>query len=58
MQGYRAYVIDRDGRIALRVDLVCCSEHAAKERARQLVDNRDVELWLGKHLIETFKATH
>jgi len=58
MQEYRAYVISQDGRIDLRVDLVCSSEHAAKERARQLVVNRDVELWLGKRRIETFKATH
>ena len=58
MQEYRAYVISQDGRIDLRVDLVCSSEHAAKKRARQLVVNRDVELWLGKRRIETFKATH
>jgi hypothetical protein len=58
MQKYRAYVISRDGRIDLRVDLLCSDDEAASERARQLVNGRDVELWHGVNLIETFKATH
>jgi hypothetical protein len=56
MQEYRAYVIGLDGHIELRVDLVCFDDDAAKERARQLVDDRDVELWQGEHRIETFKV--
>ena len=58
MQEYRAYVISRDGRIDLRVDLRCSDDEAAKEKARQIVNDRDVELWHGVNLIETFKATH
>jgi hypothetical protein len=42
---YRAYLIGPDGHIQSRVDLVCEHEEAAKERAKQLVDGRDVELW-------------
>ena len=56
MQEYRAYVIGLDGHIELRVDLFCFDAEAAKERARQLVDDRDVELWQGEHRIETFKV--
>ena len=57
MQEYRAYVIGRDGRIELRFDLFCSDDNAARERAWQLVDDRDVELWRGEHRIETFKVT-
>jgi hypothetical protein len=42
---YRAYLIGPDGHIQSRVDLVCEHEEVAKERAKQLVDGHDVELW-------------
>ena len=58
MQEYQAYVIGQDGRIELRVDLVCSDDDAARQRAKQLVNGRDVELWQGVNRIETFKATH
>jgi hypothetical protein len=58
MHEYRAYIIDQDGHIKLRVDLVCLDDDAARYRARQLVNGHDVELWQGVTLIETFKATH
>jgi hypothetical protein len=57
MQEYRAYVIGRDGHIELRFELFCVDDNAARERAWQLVDDRDVELWRGEHRIETFKVT-
>jgi hypothetical protein len=57
MQEYRAYVIGRDGQIELRFDLFCSDDNAARERAWQLVDDRDVELWRGEYRIETFKVT-
>ena len=34
---HKVYAIGPDGRIALRVDLVCEGDESAKERARQLV---------------------
>jgi hypothetical protein len=52
------YVLDQDGRIELRVDLFCSGVEAARERVRQIVNGRDVQLWQGVHPIETFKATH
>lgn len=45
MRGYRAYIIGSDGHIRDRVDLMCESEHEAKERAKQLVDGHAIELW-------------
>jgi hypothetical protein len=57
MQEYRAYVLGRDGHIELRFDLFCSDDNEARERAWQLVDDRDVELWRGEHRIETFKVT-
>ena len=53
-QEYRAYVIGLDGHIELRVDLVCFDDEAAKEKARRLVDDRDVELRQGERRIATF----
>jgi hypothetical protein len=47
MQEYRAYVIDQDGRIELRADLVCYDDDAARYRARQIANGRYVELWQG-----------
>ena len=58
MLDYRAYVIRHDGQIKLRIDLVCTDEQTAKERAKQLLNGHDVELWQGANRIETFKATH
>jgi hypothetical protein len=55
---YRVYVIGPDGHILERIDLVCADDDAAKERAKQLVDGHDVELWqLGRQIAE-FKARH
>ena len=53
---YRAYVVSRDGHILSRTDLLCLDEKEAKERASQMVDGRDVELWQGASRIAIFKA--
>lgn len=45
MEDYRAYVIGPDGHVRDRVDFWCRDDDAAKERAKQLVDGYDVELW-------------
>jgi hypothetical protein len=55
---YKAYAIGPDGRIALRVDLVCEDDESAKERARQLVDAHPIELWQGKRFLCRFDPSH
>jgi hypothetical protein len=55
---YRAYIMGADGHILNRIDLLCADDDEAKERAKQLVDGYDVELWqLGRQIAE-FKARH
>ena len=54
MNEYRAYVMGLDGHILSRIDLVCENDEAAKERAEQLVDGHDVELWQRDRKIATF----
>jgi hypothetical protein len=55
MQGFRAYIIGEDGRVANRVDLQCEDEAEARRLAQRLVDGHDVELWQLDREIETFK---
>ena len=54
MNEYRVYLMRPDGHILSRVDLVCEDDEAAKERAQQLVDGHDVELWQLGRKIATF----
>jgi len=44
MSHYRPYLIAGSHHIKA-VDFDCVDDDAAKERAQQLVDGRDVELW-------------
>ena len=55
MAEYRAYVLNPEGKITDRIDLVCADDEAAKESARQLVSGHDVELWQLDRFIATFK---
>jgi hypothetical protein len=55
MQDYRAYIIGRDGQVAVRYDFWCADDNAAKEQAKKLVDGHDVELWLRDHRIAVLK---
>jgi hypothetical protein len=55
MQEYRAYIVGDDGHFMRAVDIFCDDDEAAKERAKQLVDGHDVELWQLDRKIETFK---
>lgn len=55
MQEYRAYLMDTDGHIVQREDLICTDEETAKEQAKRLVNGHDVELWLGAKKLATFK---
>jgi hypothetical protein len=54
MQDYRAYPIGSNRQIIHRIDLVCADDEAAKERAKQLVDGHDIELWQLGRKIATF----
>jgi hypothetical protein len=54
IQEYRAYIIGPDGHIQQRIDLLCADDDAAKERARQLVNGHDIELWQRARMIATF----
>jgi hypothetical protein len=56
MQEYRAYIIGLDGHIIKAIGLLCANDAAAKERAKQLVDGHDVELWQGDRQIAVFDA--
>ena len=47
---YRAYVIGKDGRI-VNFRAVCDSDADATVWAKQLVDDRDIELWGGPRFI-------
>ncbi len=58
MQEYRAYLIGPDGHIQSRVELVCENEDDAKERAKQLVDGHDIELWQGARKVAIFPRQH
>jgi hypothetical protein len=52
---YKAYAICPDGHIMSRVDLICDNDNVAKERARQLVKERPIELWRGKRYLGLFE---
>jgi len=54
MLEFRAYILGSDGHIERRVDLVCADEEAAKERARELAQASDVELWQRDKRIAVF----
>lgn len=51
---YRAYIMGADGHILNRIDLLCADDDEAKERAKQLVDGHDVELWQMGRKISVF----
>ena len=55
MQEYRAYIVGNDGHFLRAVDIFCEDDHTAKEKAKQLVDGHDVELWQLDRKIETFR---
>jgi hypothetical protein len=57
MAEYRAYILAPDDHVINAVDLFCPNDEAAKEKAKQLVNGHDVELWQLGRKIETFKRT-
>jgi hypothetical protein len=55
MPEYRAYLIGADGHFHSSIPLECADDVAASERAKQLVDGHDVELWQRDRKVATFK---
>jgi hypothetical protein len=51
MADYRVYFVGLDGHFVGYEPLVCSSDAEATEKAKQLVDGHDIELWSGGRLI-------
>lgn len=58
MRNYAAYILGPNGRIANRIDLLCCDDEAAKERASAFAGDYQIELWDGDRLIGKFKPAN
>ncbi|OKO71029.1 hypothetical protein AC629_39825 [Bradyrhizobium sp. NAS80.1] len=56
MLEYRAFIMGLDGRIELRIDLMCEDETEARKRAKVLADGYDVELWNQDRKVAEFKS--
>jgi hypothetical protein len=57
MPDYRAYLVGRDGHFSGFEELVCGDDADAIEKAEQLVDGHDVELWSGARLVVVLQHT-
>jgi hypothetical protein len=57
MPEYRAFLVGEDGHFTGFEEMVCDDDAAALERAGQLVDGHDVELWNGARLVKLLKHT-
>jgi hypothetical protein len=55
MAEYRAYIIGADGRFQKAIDLESPDDETALQKAKQLVDGHDVELWQLGRKVATFK---
>jgi len=55
MREFRAYIVDGEGHITLRIDLEVQDEAEAMERAKSLVDGHAVELWEGATKLAKFE---
>jgi hypothetical protein len=56
MLRYRIYLLDERRHAISAANLYCADEEAAKDRAQQLVDTNDVELWQLDRRIAIFKS--
>ncbi|MGY3611038.1 MULTISPECIES: hypothetical protein [unclassified Bradyrhizobium] len=45
MQEYRIFILGPDGHIMDRYEFLAPNDDAAKERAKQMMDGHDIELW-------------
>jgi hypothetical protein len=51
MPDYRAYIVGEDGHFVGYEPLVCPNDAEAIEKAKRLVNGRDVELWSGGRFV-------
>ena len=56
MTNYRAYVIGEDGHFFKAFPLDCANDGDAMEKAKNLVENHNVELWDHDRKVASFKA--
>lgn len=56
MAHYRAYLLDQHHHVISVANLQCADEQEARERAQQLVDVNDIELWHLDQRIAVFEA--
>jgi hypothetical protein len=54
MAQYRAYIIGSDGEFQNSVPLECADDAVARKKAKQLVNDHQVELWQLTRKIATF----
>ena len=54
MPQYRIYTFREDGHFSTVQRIECADETQAVQKARQLVEGEDGELWRGEHLIARF----
>ncbi len=54
MHQYRIYTFREDGHFSTVQRIECTDEKQAVQKARQLVDGQDGELWESDHLIARF----
>jgi hypothetical protein len=57
MPEYRAYVVGSDGHFINAFELECADDTEAVERAKQLVNGHDIELWQRVRKITVLKRT-
>jgi hypothetical protein len=58
VQEYHAYIMGSEGHILKRINLFCANGEGAKERAKQLVDGHDVELWQSDRQVAVYQRDH
>lgn len=55
MATHRAYLLDETGHVTNRLDLECPDDETARERAKSLLNENGLELWLLDRRIAVFK---
>jgi len=48
---YRAYILDEEGHIRGCRELICLDDEEAKQKAIQILDGHDIEVWQEKRQV-------
>jgi hypothetical protein len=51
MADYRTFTVGDDGHFVGSQALICADDDEAVEKARRLLDGRDIELWCGDRFV-------